>query len=80
MRRSLYRQLEDSLDIWSSKVTVVSIQTPKSFTTAIKWAINFISQVFIGKVLSLFTNFQKCFVVPSVEQDLEKKEGRRSRY
>ena len=33
MRRSLYRQLEDSLVIWSLKVTAVSIQTPKSFTT-----------------------------------------------
>ena len=34
MRRSLYRQLEDSLEIWSSKVTAVSTPTPKSFTTA----------------------------------------------
>ena len=33
MRRSLYRQLEGSLDIWLLKVTAVSIQTPKSFTT-----------------------------------------------
>ena len=33
MRRRSYRQLEDSLDTWSSKVTVESIQTPKSFTT-----------------------------------------------
>ena len=33
MQRSLYRQLEDSLDIWLSKITTVSIETPKSFTT-----------------------------------------------
>ena len=33
MRRSLYRQIEHSLDIWSSKVTAASIQAPKSFTT-----------------------------------------------
>ena len=33
IRRILYRQLEDSLNTWSSKVTAESIQTPKSFTT-----------------------------------------------
>ena len=33
MRRRSYRQLEDSLDTWSAKVTKESIQTPKSFTT-----------------------------------------------
>lgn len=33
IRCSLYKQLEDSLDIWLPKVTAVSIQTPKSFTT-----------------------------------------------
>ena len=32
MRRRLYRQLEDSLDIWSSKVTAESIQTPSLCT------------------------------------------------
>ena len=33
MRCRSYRQLEDSLDTWSSKVAVESIQPSKSFTT-----------------------------------------------
>lgn len=32
MRRCLYRQVEDNLDMWSSKVMAESIQTPISFT------------------------------------------------